>query len=85
MRVKARRGYHRIAIVINERRILESRYEPFPFADQYTSVPALVYPLWEEYEKVPLDLTGRVASELKFLKTEVREAGTNPTKFSKTK
>jgi hypothetical protein len=78
VRVKARRGYHRIAIVINERRILESRYEPFPFADQYTSVPALVYPLWEEYEKVPLDLTGRVASELKFLKTEVREAGTNP-------
>ncbi|MFM8269284.1 MAG: hypothetical protein ACKN9V_03770 [Pseudomonadota bacterium] len=78
VRVKARRGVHRISISIDNKRIVESKYQPFPFSEQYFSLSAQVYPLWEEYENVPANLNGRVASELKFLKTKVREAGVNP-------
>ncbi|NBT59481.1 hypothetical protein EBT16_11920, partial [bacterium] len=72
------RGYHQISISVSDGRVVKSVYQPFPFADEYLSVPALVYPLWEEYENVPLNLGGRVAGELKYLKTKVREAGNNP-------
>ena len=78
IRVKAKRGYHQISISVSDGRVVKSVYQPFPFADEYLSVPALVYPLWEEYENVPLNLGGRVAGELKYLKTKVREAGNNP-------
>lgn len=78
VRVKARRGYHRISIAISNGRIVEAIYQPFPFSDAYTNVPALIYPLWEEYENVPANLEGRLASELKFIKKEVRQAGENP-------
>lgn len=78
VRVKARRGIHRISISILSKKIVKSSYDPFPFSDQYVSVPAQVYPLWEEYENVAADLNGRISSELKYLKNEVREAGSNP-------
>lgn len=77
-KVKARRGYHKISVSVSNGRILDSSYEPFPFSDEFINVPALIYPMWEEYENVPLNLNGRIASELKYIKTNVREAGSNP-------
>jgi len=77
--VKARRGTHRLVISHSNRKVIESRYEPFQFADsQAFEVPAMVYPIWEEYENVPADLSGRVRKSLKYLSSQVREPGENP-------
>jgi len=87
VKVKARRGTHWVMISTSDAKVVDHRYEPFLQADSgnsssqgenYFSVPAMVYPIWEEYEGVPLNLNGRVRSELKYLSTEVREGGENP-------
>ncbi|NDC24230.1 MAG: hypothetical protein EBZ49_08900 [Proteobacteria bacterium] len=85
VRVKSRRGIHKVMISVTDQKVVDHRYEPFQQADagtqeqgKYFSVPALVYPIWEEYEGVPVQLDSRIKSELRYLMREVREGGENP-------
>ena len=78
VQVKSRRGLHKITLSHQARKIIERKYETFPFSDSHFSLPAQVYPIWEEYENIPANLEGRISSELKYLNNQVRQAGENP-------
>lgn len=81
VKVKARRGKYRIEISHAQGKVVSKSYEPFQKADhahQAAAVPALIYPIWEEYENVPVNLNGRILKELKYLNSHVKEAGHNP-------
>lgn len=69
--VKGRRGKHRLVISFARGKVIESRYEMFPQADPgEISLPALVYPIYEQADGTSPVLP-RIAAQLKHLKTRV--------------
>ena len=77
--VKNRRGKHEVWISLQDKKVVKASYQPFPKGDQHSmNVPALVYPIWEEYENVPANLNNRIQNELRYLHVRVREGGENP-------
>jgi len=84
VKVKSKRGTHFIQIQLDTQKVTASRYEEFPQfeaiaggkATEY-SVPALVYPIYEQAEGSP-KILNRVSAQLKYISTKVRRAQTDP-------
>jgi len=80
-KVKGRRGKFQIEISHFQKKIIQVSYEPFQKSDspgKTHAIPALIYPIWEEYENVPANLSGRVQTQLKYLNQVVKDPGNNP-------
>lgn len=76
--VKGKHGRHTIVLSATDGSLISKTYEPYPQAERAEfNVPAMVYPIWEEYEGVPASDT-RVRSELKYLNSQIRVSSTDP-------
>lgn len=77
-RVSGKHGQHLIRISLPSLRVVEKSYQEFPQSENsrsVLSVPALVYPVFEEVKGVP---QGRVISQLRHLKTHVTRVTDDP-------
>jgi hypothetical protein len=74
---KAKHGKHLIVFNLEEQKVLSSRYVEYPQAE-YFSVPAKVYPIYEETEGLIGTILPRIESELRYLKTTVPLIDGNP-------
>lgn len=82
---KAKHGTHKIKIQIESEKVLSQTYIPFPDADRLAaipnaddefSVPAFVFPIYEETENQILQ--SRVIGQLKHLRKKVKAIGEDP-------
>lgn len=88
--VRGRRGVHRISVSLLKNRIIEKHYMEFPQSEQFQTVKANVYPIYEEVEHTGEKLPFEVR-DLKFISTAIPDGGETPlaefrgVKFSETK
>lgn len=73
---KAKHGTHRIKIQMDSLKVLSQTYVPYAHADEEFSLPALVFPIYEETEKQGLQ--NRVVAQLKHLKRNIKAIGQDP-------
>ena len=75
--VRGRRGVHHISISLLKNVVLEKIYIDFPQSEQFQTVRANVFPIYEEVEntgeKLPFE-----EKELKFITTSIPDGGENP-------
>ncbi len=77
VKVNAKRGKHRISILLSSKKVISQSYEEFPQGDlshdQGFSIPAQVYPIYEEPEgEAPgQTLLPRIPSELRYLNSNI--------------
>jgi hypothetical protein len=80
-KVKGKHGVHMIKISLKSNRVIGHTYEEFPQVDQNTdaeiTVPAVVYPFYEQAETVP-QVQPRVNVELKHINQSVPRFNGNP-------
>lgn len=81
-RVTGRRGHHVISVSIPKLKVLKSEYRPFPREDGHGavdttfSVPAMVFPIWEE--TVGGVQQSRILTQLRNLKSQVQRTSEDP-------
>ena len=75
--VRSRRGVHHISVSLLKNKIIENSYVEFPQSEQFQTVHANVFPIYEEVEatgeKLPFEL-----KELKFISSNIPDGGENP-------
>ena len=75
--VRARRGVHHIAISLFKNAVVSSDYIEFPQSEQFMTLHANVFPIYEEVEssgeKLPFEV-----KELKFISSQISDGGENP-------
>lgn len=75
--VRGRRGIHRISISLLKNEVVEKSYTEFPQSEQFHTLKANVFPIYEEVEltgeKLPFEV-----KELKFISTSIADGGENP-------
>jgi hypothetical protein len=76
---KGRHGSHQLRIELLTQRVLDHRYTEYPQADTDSefSLRAQLYPIYELSEKTG-EILDRVPAELKYIKSRVQTAGTDP-------
>ncbi|MFL5783059.1 MAG: hypothetical protein ACJ76H_00535, partial [Bacteriovoracaceae bacterium] len=74
--VRGRRGVHRVVVSLLQNRVLEKTYSEFP-QSELISLKANIFPMYEEVEGTGEKLNYEV-KELKYIKTEIPDAGENP-------
>jgi hypothetical protein len=77
VKVTARRGTHIIDFSLFKNRIIKTEYKEFPRQDAEISLPANVYPIYEEVEGTGEKLD-KIKSELKYVNTSIREVNEDP-------
>jgi hypothetical protein len=77
VKLRARRGFHEVDVDALTGQLLRSHYAPFPRADhgREQSIPALVYPVYEEHRGTVLP---RHLVRLRYIKTETTRPATDP-------
>ncbi|MFZ4745139.1 MAG: hypothetical protein ACOYL0_16155, partial [Limnohabitans sp.] len=75
--VRGRRGVHHISISLLKNVVLEKIYIDFPQSEQFQTVRANVFPIYEEVENTGEKLPFEV-KELKFITTSIPDGGENP-------
>jgi hypothetical protein len=75
--VRGRRGVHHIGISLLKNEVVENDYIEFPQSEQFTTLHANVFPIYEEVEATGEKLSFEV-KELKFINTQIADAGENP-------
>lgn len=75
--VRGRRGVHRISVSLLRNKVIEKTYMEFPQSEQFHTLQANVFPIYEEVEttgeKLPF-----VVKELKFISAQLPDGGENP-------
>ena len=74
--VRARRGVHIVKVSLLQNRIISSSYQEFPQSEM-VSLKANIFPIYEEVEGTG-ELLPYEIKELKYINTEVRDAGNDP-------
>jgi len=74
---KASHGKHLIIVDLKTKKIKSNRYIEYPRSD-YFSIPAQVYPIYEEPETMVGTILPRIPSELRYLKNEIPLYTTDP-------
>jgi len=75
--VRGRRGVHHISVSLLKNRITEKSYMEFPQSEQFHTVKANVYPIYEEVETTGEKLPFEVR-DLKFISTNLHDGGVTP-------
>ena len=75
--VRGRRGVHHITISLLKNMVVEKNYMEFPQSEQFQTVRANVFPIYEEVEATGEKLPFEV-KELKFITTSIPDGGENP-------
>ncbi|HXH74444.1 MAG TPA: hypothetical protein VNJ08_05740 [Bacteriovoracaceae bacterium] len=75
--VRGRRGVHFISISLLKNRVVGNEYQEFPQSEQFHTLKANVFPIYEEVEGTSQKLDYEVR-ELKYISTQVREGGPKP-------
>lgn len=75
--VRGRRGLHHISISLLKNEVVEKSYMEFPQAEQFTTLRANVFPIYEEVEGTGERLPYEV-KELKFISTQIADGGETP-------
>jgi hypothetical protein len=75
--VRGRRGIHRISISLLKNEVVEKSYMEFPQSEQFHTLKANVFPIYEEVETTGERLQFEV-KELKFISTQIPDGGENP-------
>lgn len=75
--VRGRRGVHHISISLLKNVVLEKSYYEFPQSEQFHTLKANVYPIYEEVELTGEKLPYEVR-DLKYVNSQVTDGGENP-------
>ena len=77
VQVRGRRGVHHISVSLLKNIVVENNYIEFPQSEQFHTIQANVFPMYEEVEstgeKLPYDV-----KELKFISMSIPDGGENP-------
>lgn len=76
-KVKSKYGTHKIIVSVTNRKVLSHTYDPYAQVDEI-SLPADVYPIYEEVEGKPGKQLSRVRSELRYINTKTKRVSTDP-------
>lgn len=78
--LKGKHGVHHVSISLVTKKILKNTYSEFPQADRAGefSVPAKVYPIYEEVENEPGKILPRIDSQLRYLKMQAHRPEKDP-------
>lgn len=77
VQVRGRRGVHHVTISLLKNVVVETNYIEFPQSEQFQTVHANVFPIYEEVEATGEKLPYEV-KELKFISTYIPDGGENP-------
>ncbi|MBA2404785.1 MAG: hypothetical protein H0V66_08440 [Bdellovibrionales bacterium] len=75
--VRGRRGVHHISVSLLKNAVVEKNYMEFPQSEQFQTVRANVFPIYEEVESTGEKLPYEV-KELKFISVNLPDGGENP-------
>lgn len=75
--VRGRRGVHHISISLLKNKVVSKSYMEFPQSEQFHTLKANVFPIYEEVEGTGQRLNYEVR-ELKYIDAEVRDGGDSP-------
>ncbi len=75
--VRGRRGVHHISVSLFKNEITESSYTEFPQSEQFQTLKANVFPIYEEVESTKEILPSEVR-DLKYVKNQIPDGGADP-------
>ena len=77
VQVRGRRGVHHVTVSLLKNAVIANDYIEFPQSEQFQTVHANVFPIYEEVESTGEKLPYEV-KELKFISTNLPDGGENP-------
>jgi hypothetical protein len=77
VQVRGRRGVHHVTVSLLKNAVIANDYIEFPQSEQFQTVRANVFPIYEEVESTGEKLPYEV-KELKFISTNLPDGGENP-------